>query len=389
MIKSKELISRIGLKELNKNADDYYKRFPIPNRIMAKPFANISEAPMLLYKLAFLLDGLNLGLGMVVLDFGSGACWLSKILNQLRCSTISLDVSATALSMGEILFKDFPIIGDCINPPQFLLFDGIKVDLEDESVDRIVCFDAFHHIHDQEAILREFFRVLKSGGIIGFSEPGINHSSSTEAQKEMHEFGVLENDIDVKIIEKLALEIGFTRMRLKLHSGFNLELISSDTCRLPSDIVSGVPEIPRYMSNATEREPIFFLEKGVPMQDSRQPVGLSCNIVAEGEYPARVGQAVNIPLLIKNCGSTKWLCSANKDMGAVKVGGHLKGKDGSMIENDFLRSNLTKDIIPGEEIKHTLTVQFDRAGEYILALDMVSEYVTWFGQEKLIKIDIS
>src|SRR5437879_5980673 len=83
--------------------------------------------------------------GAVVLDFGAGSCWTSRYLSQLGCRVIALDVSPTALRYGQELYARQPLIGD--RPaPRFLQFDGKRIDVEDASVDRILCLDAFHHV---------------------------------------------------------------------------------------------------------------------------------------------------------------------------------------------------------------------------------------------------
>jgi SAM-dependent methyltransferase len=115
-----------------------------------------------------------------------------------------VDVSATALKMGEILFKDYPPVGGCVAPPKFLCFDGRKLPLEASSIDRIICFDALNHVPNRPEIRQEFYRVLRSGGIVGFSEPVGRHSESPQAQMEMRNYGVLEDDI---ILEELERDI--------------------------------------------------------------------------------------------------------------------------------------------------------------------------------------
>ena len=57
---------------------------------------------------------------MVVFGFlVLGHVGFSKILNQLNCSTISLDTSNTALEIGKQLFKNYPVVGRCIKEPVF------------------------------------------------------------------------------------------------------------------------------------------------------------------------------------------------------------------------------------------------------------------------------
>ena len=47
--------------------------------------------------------------------------------------------------------------------PEFLLYDGHRIPLPDAHVDKIVIYDAFHHVPNQAEILREMARVLKVG----------------------------------------------------------------------------------------------------------------------------------------------------------------------------------------------------------------------------------
>src|SRR6185369_11221284 len=112
----------------------------------ALPFGNPIVAPHYLYNLGFLLAGLQLARTMRVLDFGAGTCWLSRHLNEMGCLTVSLDPSPAALELGRKLFEQYPPVGGCLAEPLFLQFDGHRIELDDESVDRIVCHDSFHHV---------------------------------------------------------------------------------------------------------------------------------------------------------------------------------------------------------------------------------------------------
>jgi SAM-dependent methyltransferase len=142
----------------------------------------------------------------------------------LRCATISLDASKAALTIGERLFREYPIVGKSVAPPTFLHFNGRHIDLPDASVDCIVCFDAFHHIPNQQEVLAEMARILKPGGIAGFSEPGRLHAQTPMSQKEMAEYDVLENDLVLEDVVALAYEAGFTAFTCKLSCGDELTL---------------------------------------------------------------------------------------------------------------------------------------------------------------------
>jgi ubiquinone/menaquinone biosynthesis C-methylase UbiE len=65
----------------------------------------------------------------------------------------------------------------------FLPYDGQTLPVADASVDRIVLYDAFHHIPNQERLLREMRRVLRPDGIVAMSEPGRGHSTSPPRPK--------------------------------------------------------------------------------------------------------------------------------------------------------------------------------------------------------------
>ncbi len=166
MIDPKEIIKELTVEELCETAEDYFAskaKNPIP--LMAKPFSSLLETPEILQNMGLLLSGLNLAKTMTVLEFGSGTCWFSRYLNQAQCVTISCDASKTALDIGKRLFKESPVVGEVISEPRFLHFNGRKIDLPDESVDRIICNDALHHIPNQGEVLSELARVLKKGGI--------------------------------------------------------------------------------------------------------------------------------------------------------------------------------------------------------------------------------
>src|SRR5205823_2678636 len=120
---------------------------------LAKPFAAVDEAPALLISFMQVLLGLKLAPEMVVLDFGAGSCWSSRYLTQLGLEVIAMDASASALEIGRQLYARNPVFGEK-PPPRFLAFDGRRFELPDESVDRIVCYDAFHHVPNPEEVLR-------------------------------------------------------------------------------------------------------------------------------------------------------------------------------------------------------------------------------------------
>lgn len=53
---------------------------------------------------------------------------------------------------------------------QLLAGHAARIDCEDNSIDLLLCHQTFHHLVEQEQALREFFRVLRPGGVLLFAE---------------------------------------------------------------------------------------------------------------------------------------------------------------------------------------------------------------------------
>lgn len=384
MIDPDQLIREIGVSGLCEASEQYFRRLPNPTLTLGKPFIDLLETPNILYKLGLLLSDLNLGKSMTILDFGAGTCWLSKIFNQLQCITISLDTSMTALNLGEKLFDLHPVFGGSLSPPRFLLFNGYQIEIEDESVDRIVCFDTFHHIPNQRHVLDEFYRILKKGGLVGFSEPGRNHSFSPGCQANMKKYNFLERNIQIEDIERMSKEAGFTDLRIKLitedlsQSNLNLTLNEYDKLTSSEKIQN---RIISQISNCMQNSTVFYLYKGDFLPDSRTFQGLRHTIETKAnDIHVRAGITFSFELNIKNVGSSRWLHSNTYDVGVVKIGSHLYDGNLNLIKFDYgQRVLFDHDILPGESISTEVSFSIKTAGKYFIEVDLLSEGVCWFG----------
>jgi SAM-dependent methyltransferase len=378
----RQLIKELSVEELCQTAEEFFARLPNWDYLHSKPFAAINETPELFVCFAEVIQGLNLLPDMTILDFGAGSCWTSRFLSQMGLQVIALDVSASALKIGQELYKRQPLIGNQ-PPPRFLHFDGHTFDLPDRSVDRISCWDAFHHVPNQAEVLKEMGRVLKDGGIAGFSEPGPDHSRGAQSQYEMRTNRVIENDINVREIWEEAKRAGFTRIKLAL---FN-----------PNPFLLPLEEFEAYLDGKNDGEAyvaetrrqmqhrrVFFLFKGESnaLADSRQREGLMAELHVEFES-ARVaaGQPLRLKVVARNTGSAIWLPTTAR-IGAVHFGLHLFDRNGILLDLDYYRHDLTpgegREILPGETIRFEAEVPLPQAGAYILQCDLVSEAICWF-----------
>lgn len=379
MINPKDVMRRLSVEELAETADEYYRAVSDPTPLMSKPFTFLHEAPQMLENFGLLLGGLNLGKTMTVLDFGGGTGWLSRFLCQLNCQAICCDVSPSALSIGRQLVEQHPLIGTAVYRPRFLLFDGHRLDLPDESLDRSVCFDAFHHIANQREVIAELGRVLRKGGIAGFSEPGRGHSQTPQSQYEMRNHRVLENDIDVNEIFGYAQAAGFTRIAIKALNDMSVSLDEYNRLFAPDGDGNLKSEIWNQTYNATHSRTIFFLHKGELVRDSRSHVGLAHRIeIEKKDHVIASGRRLRVVCRVVNTGEAWWLNTNSEIFGIVRLGSHLYRADGTLITIDHSRHDLPHPVFPGESIALSVDVDLPGPGSYRVAFDLVAEGVTWF-----------
>ena len=367
----RKLIAETPLEELNRTAEEYFSSLESWEHHLAKPFANADDAPQLLITLGTVLQGLQLSPGMTVLEFGAGTGWLSRFLTQLGCRMILMDVAPTALEIAREVYKRLPPIGERPEP-RFLVFDGRTIDLPDASVDRILCFDAFHHAANPDDVLREFGRVLKARGIAAFAEPGPHHSTTPQSQYEMRTYGVVEADIDIHAIWNAARRLGFVDLKLAAFHvpPFHVSLREYDDLLAAGETFGRWAEETRSFLHDART---FFLTKaGAEEPDSRRTEGLRAEISAALE-----GMVVHAT--VRNTGKARWLPS-DEPHGGVCLGAHLHDSDGHLIDLDYARTPLPRALEPGEETTVEMSLPPLSSGRYVIELDCVAENVAWFAQ---------
>ena len=245
-IRVAEVMARYTPAEHVTRANNYFVREHEEDLLFRRPFNGVHEVQPRLAGLAFVMQHLDLSADHRILDFGCGTGWLSRVLATMGLDVVGVDVSENALRLGREFIARDPL-ADTLKI-DFRLFDSFTLPLEDGSVDRIVSFDAFHHVLDQEGTLREMARVLRPGGIIAFHEPGPNHSRTPTAQSEMRDYDVIENDIDVHRIWTLAEGMGFEHIWVSL-PGIHSPLVGLDQL---DRVVAGIPshdDVERIVQN--------------------------------------------------------------------------------------------------------------------------------------------
>jgi SAM-dependent methyltransferase len=375
---ARETVSDAEIEAWNKAAEDYFASLTTWDHHLAKPFSQVEETPTLLASVAVLLQALRLAPGMTVLEFGAGSGWLSRFLTQMGCDVILLDVSATALAIARELYRRAPVIGEPPEP-QFLAFDGRRIGLADAAVDRIVCFDAFHHAPNPDAVVAEFARVLKPGGIAGFVEPGPRHAEAPRSRFESQTYGVVERDVDVHAVWRAAQAGGFASLHMCVFHAqpYHVSLQEYE------EIVSGGPAGAGWLDSTRtflrHVRSFYLVKAGSSRLDSRGVAGLACEIravLAPGASP------IAIDATVTNTGTATWL-PWGVTPGGVGLGVHLYDASGTLLSFDFLVAPLAtapREIAPGEAVACRVLLPALSPGRYRVELDCVASEVTWFAQ---------
>ena len=384
VIKPADVMRRESVESLAAGADDYYRSAIAKGAttfLKSKPFHSFEESPQVLVRLGWMFHGAKLTAGLRVAEYGGGAGWLATLLWQMGCHVTCVDPSEAALELARQLSEERRHL---LTWPQATfstaLTDGRTLPLADASVDRVVCFDVFHHVPNQAETLREFFRVLKPGGMACFSEPGRYHSMMRPSQEDMANFRVLENDIVLEDIWNIARASGFSAIAIQPMFDTSYSLSMS---RYRSLLRSGALGIAGRdaLVTGTESLSVFFLQKGEFALDSRYPSALSASIVVPQAVTAKAGAPARLKVECRNTGPARWLSKQTDGttFGVVNVGLIRCDASGATLEQDWRRVPLPRDVEPGESIDVACELTFHEPGAACVRADLVSEHVRWFG----------
>jgi len=115
-------------------------------------------------RLREIVAGLNIRPGARILDIGCGTGVLAAmLLDRAGCTSavVALDISVEMLNRAQA--KGLPV--------RYLLADGEKLPLRDDSFDWVICNAVFPHFPDKPAALGEIRRMLKEAGRLLICHP--------------------------------------------------------------------------------------------------------------------------------------------------------------------------------------------------------------------------
>jgi len=319
----------------------------------------------------------------LVLDFAAGTCWATELLSRIGVRTVSIDLSLEMMRRGrQRLMSDSRLV--LRDEAAFVVARGQVLPFGSESFDGVLCLNALHHQPSFAAALGEIHRVLKPGGRAVFSEPGTAHALQPLSEFRMREESVLEKRVSLPLMRRLAMDVGFTRMRVvPLRSSAAYVFDYAANAGDGSALAQMWEETLRHSPGEHAR---FVLDKGdEPPPDTLLPahrlVGrLGARIAfLQTSGIVHVGQGFTDRLLITNTGTVTWKATGRRFGGQVTCGLKVYDERGEVLREDLGRTPLPRDIHPGEQIEIAMTVDGALStGRYVLRYDMVVEGVTWF-----------
>lgn len=367
------------VERFNVASEQWFARMPNIDHLLKKPFGNPRECVETFQQLGRLFAGLRLAPGMVVLDFGCGSCWMTEFLNKMGMHVVALDVSQTALDIGRrILAMDQRINSDL--SIRMLTYDGYCIPLEDASVDRVLCFGAFHHVPNKIRIMQELYRVMKPNSIFGLGDAGIDYDVIPQSVFERETWGVLEDNLNLEELRAIGRQAGFERMFLTL--------APEPWYWFPFEGYAKVPEQKEAMFTSAQtfsrHFEVFFFIKGDPLTPtSATPDRLLAELTIDQNALALTGDRLERPftVLATNTGNSVWLADTRGEKGQVNLGMHLFTAAGDLLNLDYFRMSLERNVLPGETVTFEVTTlpKID-PGMYEVEIDLVDEGFCWFKQ---------
>ncbi len=390
---------------------EYLRRAASGHWELSKPFSgpdgivNAEESADLIHDFAVMLRMLAPRPGDLILDLGSGGCWVSDWLSRMSLCPVSMDISLDMLQVGRARMEPGRSGGLVVGDMEALPFAS-------GSFDHACCLSAIHHVPSIPAALREICRVVRSDGRVAFLEPGANHSSLPASQAAMRDFGVLEQDIIVEQFMQQCRDAGFAYVQVLPLSyavpGLGLSREEWQTWRRSVGRKRPLRAIEKMGRAALE---FFGLGKRGPLMEESFSIHLSRTvgewieahpvILAHRKMPSslpeplrhqgsvevlsepgvvREAEPVRMRVRVRNDGNGRWRASMRRPM-ATRVGIQLLNADGSLLKQDFERASLPHDVTPGNDCEVTIEFPAPPPGSYRLKIDMVAEGVTWFEEK--------
>ncbi|MBR0260785.1 MAG: class I SAM-dependent methyltransferase [Selenomonadaceae bacterium] len=146
-----------------------------------------------------------------ILDVGTGAGFFAAILSKLGHKVVGIDMSTKMLGEAEKNFRNLNLSAE------FKSMNAQALDFDDETFDAIVTRNLTWTLPDVKAAYREWFRVLKIGGVLmnfdsDFGEKNFADDVYTEVKitnDMLIECTAIKNSMQISNHRRPAWDVGF------------------------------------------------------------------------------------------------------------------------------------------------------------------------------------
>jgi SAM-dependent methyltransferase len=391
------------MSDTSKQAEkDYLRRSAGGEWELSKPFpptgqVGSDEHAQHLLDFAVMLRVLALKPSDLILDLGAGSCWVSDWLRRFGFRSLAVDISWDMLNLGRkrLGSANGLVAGDLERLP-----------FAAGSFSKACCLNAFHHVPDMGAALREIRRVLSPEGVVFFSEPGEGHAAHPTSIAATRNYGVQENDILITPFMEACLAAGFADVRLhpishivplfELTAGQWAAWARFNASQRPTRALQKLYRSALEFLGIGKKDLLFEEAFAIRLLRELQPVIAQHPVITAHCTPftkptratdaatlefvttpqdIRAGKTIRVLLRVANSGTTTWNAAGSEE---VRLGVQLLNARGEMIERNYSRHSLPP-LLPGGRCEAAMAVAAPtEPGPYQMRFDVVREGVHWF-----------
>lgn len=364
----KRLIANPNPPQVNEAAKKYVQQLNSSNYdyLFLKPYAFISDSPSYftyMYNVLNILQAMSVTPRGHIIEVGSGPGWITEILIGLGFRVTCIEPSEDMIEISKKRIELFDVKHHLKSQVSWKCEMIEDCSLKDTSYDGILFFDTLHHVVNEANALKQCFRILVPGGVIGIHEGAwIPGSRELEApyKEEMSRSGVLESPFTREYLDHLLRQTGF--INITRYYAVNGLFIPSNN-PIPSAL-----DTMKYNNILTSIRPY-----SKTTADPNARTSANIKIVSRKNKEEKTILRVHL----ENTGDTAWL-HREAERGWITIA-LRKGEPGSSEFQEMYRHKLPRTILPGEGLEIDLEYPDLQNEEW--TPDLVNEGYYWFSQK--------
>lgn len=155
--------------------------------------------------------------GERILDVGCGDGYYDKIISKSDAEVIGIDICKRKISVAQRLNRS--------ENTEFIYMDAEEMKVPEASFDKVVSFCAVEHLCNDERVIQDISRALKTDGYFVFSVDSLSNPAITEEERTRHKKRYAVNNFyTVENLREMLLRAGFDIKKAQYILSTSLEL---------------------------------------------------------------------------------------------------------------------------------------------------------------------